>query len=415
MSPGSATSMAAQYIEEPYPGDIMKTKPSSIAHLLCAFYLAGALSTPALAQQAIPIGFITTLSTPAGYLGQDERDGFMLAVKEEGGKLGGVPVDIRVEDDALKPANAKLIADKMLQEGVKIFTGINFTNVMLAVGPSVVGANAFYISNNAGPAVFAGKNCNPYFFGAAFQNDTFTDTVGFVANEIDAKKAVIMVPNYQAGRDAAAGFKKTFKGEIVAEIYTKLDQTDFSVELARIRGLDADTLFQFHPGGAGINLVKQFASSGLEKKLTMVTPIYSMDERMLDAVGQAGKGFYMSSLWSAELPNDANKHFVESFKKTYNRAPTAQAAQSYDVARLVASALKAVDGDMSKTEDFRAALRKADFQSVRGNFKFGPNQFPIQDWHMLKTVDDGNGNVIYQYVKTIAKDRTDPYAAECKM
>ncbi len=393
----------------------MKVHRHFITHCFSALTLAAVAASPALAEKAVPIGFITTLSTPAGYLGQDERDGFMLAVKEEGGKLGGIPVDVRIEDDGLKPAGAKLTVDRMLQEGIKIFTGINFSNVMMAVGPSVIGAKAFYISNNAGPAAFAGKNCSPYFFGAAFQNDTFADTVGFVANEIGAKKAVIMVPNYQAGRDAAEGFKKTFKGQIVGEIYTKLDQTDFSVELARIRALDADTLFQFHPGGTGINLVKQFSSSGLDKKLKMVTPIYSMDERMLAAVGQAGKGFYMSSLWSADLPNAANKKFVESFTKTYNRVPTAQAAQSYDTALLIASALKAVDGDMSKTDAFRAALRKADFKSVRGNFKFGPNQFPIQDWYMLETVDDGKGNVVYKTVKTVAKDRGDPYAVACKM
>jgi branched-chain amino acid transport system substrate-binding protein len=379
------------------------------------FASATAVAFPALAQKAIPIGFITTLSTPAGYIGEDERDGFLLAVKEEGGTLGGIPVEIKVEDDALKPANAKQIVDKMLQDGIKLFTGINFSNVLMAVGPSVVNAKAFYISSNGGPAPFAGKNCSPYFFSAAFQNDTFSDTVGFVANEIGAKKAVIMVPNYQAGRDAAEGFKKTFKGQVVAEIYTKLDQTDFSVELARLRSLDADALFQFHPGGAGINLVKQFANSGLANKVKMVTPIYSMDERMLAAVGQAGKGFYMSSLWSADLPNEANKKFVESFTKTYKRIPTAQAAQSYDTALLIGSALKAVGGDIGKTDAFRAALRKADFQSVRGNFKFGPNQFPIQDWYMLETVDDGKGNLVYKNLKTVAKDRGDPYAPECKM
>jgi branched-chain amino acid transport system substrate-binding protein len=393
----------------------MKAGRHFIARHAFALALAAAVATPALAQKSVPIGFISTLSTPAGYLGEDERDGFLLAVKEEGGKLGGIPVDVKVEDDALKPANAKQIVDRMLQDGVKLFTGINFSNVMMAVGPSVVGAKAFYISNNAGPSPYAGKSCSPYFFGVGFQNDSFSDTVGFVANDIGVKKAVVMVPNYQAGRDSADGFKRTFKGQIVAEIYTKLDQTDFSVELARIRALDADALFQFHPGGTGINLVKQFANAGLASKVKMVTPVYSMDERMLAAVGQAGKGFYMSSPWSADLPNEANKKFVASFTKTYNRVPTAQAAQAYDTALLIASGLKAVGGDLSKADAFRAALRKADFHSVRGNFKFGPNQFPIQDWYLLETVDDGKGHVVYKNLKTIVKDHTDVYAPECKM
>ncbi|MCB5363404.1 ABC transporter substrate-binding protein [Pusillimonas sp. CC-YST705] len=370
----------------------------------------------AQAQQPVKIGFITTLSTPAGYIGEDERDGFLLAVKEEGGKLGGIPVSVQVEDDALKPASGKQIADKMLQDGVKLFTGINFSNVLLAVAPSVISAGGTYVSNNPGPSNFAGKGCHPNFFGAGFQNDSMSDTVGMAANDMGIKKAVIMVPSYQAGRDAAAGFKRTFKGEILGEIYTKLDQSDFSVELARIRTLNPDALFQFHPGGTGINLVKQFANSGLSEKIKMITPIYSMDERMLAAVGQAGKGFYMSSLWSNDLDNEPNKQFVDSFTKTYQRIPTAQAAQSYDTAKLIASALKAVDGDIvGKADDFRDALRKADFDSVRGDFKFGPNHFPIQNWYLLQTVDDGKGGLTYKNVDVIAKGHTDIYASECAM
>lgn len=370
----------------------------------------------AQAQDPVRIGFITTLSTPAGYIGQDERDGFMLAVKEEGGKLGGIPVSVQIEDDGLKPASGKQTVERMLQDGIKLFTGINFSNVLMAVAPSVINAGATYVSNNAGPSHYAGKGCSPNFFGAGFQNDSMSDTIGMAANDMGIKTVVIMVPSYQAGRDAAAGFKRTFKGEIVGEIYTKLDQSDFSVELARLRSLAPDALFQFHPGGSGINLVKQFANSGLSDKIKMITPIYSLDERMLAAVGQAGKGFYMSSLWSNDLPNPDNKHFVEAFTKTYQRIPTAQAAQSYDTARLIAAALKAVDGDIvGRADDFRAALRKADFPSVRGRFKFGPNQFPVQDWHLLQTEDDGSGNLIYKNVKTIVQDHTDIYASECKM
>jgi branched-chain amino acid transport system substrate-binding protein len=345
-------------------------------------------------QKPVDIGFIGTLSTPAGYIGEDERDAFMLAVKEGGGKLGGVPVNVRVEDDALKPANAKQIADKMVQGGVRLFTGINFSNVMAAVGPTVLNAGGFYVSLNAGPSNYAGKACNPNYFSVAF----------------------IMAPNYQAGRDAVAGFKRTYKGEIADEIYTKLEQADFSVELARIRSLNPDAIFQFHPGGAGINLTKQFANSGLADKIRMITPIYSMDDRMLAATGNAGKGFYLSSLWSADLDNPQSKHFVEAFTKAYNRAPTAYAAQAYDTANLIGSALKAVDGDITgRADDFRNALRRADFPSVRGKFKFGPNQHPIQDWYLLHIEAGPDGKLVYKNLKVIARDHTDVHAADCKM
>lgn len=382
---------------------------------LAALFAAAALSVPAAQAQApLRIGFITTLSTPAGYIGEDERDGFMLAVKEEGGKLGGVPVQVVIEDDALKPANAKQTADKMVQEGIRLFTGINFSNVLVAVAPTVLDAGGTYVSLNAGPSNYAGKACHAGYFSVAFQNDSYSDTAGIAANELGYKRVVIMAPNYQAGRDALAGFKRTFKGEIVAEIYTKLDQSDFSVELARLRPLKPDAIFQFHPGGAGINLAKQFANSGLAQSVPMLTPVYSMDRKMLAATGNAGKGYYVTALWSADLPNAENKRFVEGFAKAYGRLPTDYAATSYDTAKLIASALRAVNGDIGKTDAFRAALRKADFKSVRGKFRFGPNQHPIQDWYLLH-IEEVGGKLDYKTVRTVARDHGDPHAAECKL
>jgi branched-chain amino acid transport system substrate-binding protein len=364
----------------------------------------------------VTIGFITTLSTPAGYIGQDERDGFQLAVDEGGGKLGGVPVKLAVEDDGFKPGSAKESADKMLQDGIRLFTGVNFSNVLLAVLPDVLKDGATYVSLNAGPSQYAGKMCNPGYFNAAFQNDSYSDTAGMVATDLGYKNMVILAPNYQAGRDALTGFKRTYKGQVLAEIYTKLDQTDFSVELARIRSLAPDAVFQFHPGGAGINLAKQYANAGLNDKIPMLTPVYSMDGRMLAAVGAAGQGYNVTALWSMGLDNAANKHFVAAFQQAYKRLPTDYAAQAYDTARLIGSALKATNGNVTTQADaFRAALRKADFESVRGKFRFGANQHPIQDWYLLRVEPGTDGKLGYKMVRTIVKDHADPYVGECHM
>lgn len=378
--------------------------------------MLSAFAVASQAQEAVNIGFIGTLSTPAGYIGEDQRDAFNLAIKEGGGKLGGVPVKLLVEDDGLKPGSGKQIAEKMLQDGVKLFTGINFSNVLGAVVPAVVKDGAFFVSLNAGPSNFAGKSCNKNFFSVAMQNDSYSDTVAMAANELGLKKMVIMAPNYQAGRDALTGFKSAYKGEILAEIYTKLDQSDFSVELARIRSLQPDGVFEFLPGGAGINFAKQLANSGLNKTLKMATPLYSMDDRMLAASGSAGEGFYLSTQWTADQDNAASKAFVAAFEKEYKRRPTVYAATSYDTARLIGSALKAVNGDIKgKPDAFRDALRKADFDSVRGKFKFGPNQYPIQDWYLVRVEPNSQGKLDYKPISTIVKDHTDPYAPLCKM
>ena len=388
----------------------------SVRTILAIAAATAALAAQAQAQTPVRIGFLTTLSTPAGYIGEDERDGFMLAVKEEGDKLGGVPVRVLIEDDALKPANAKQIADRMLQDGVRLFTGINFSNVLVAVAPTVLEAGGTYVSVNAAPSTFAGKGCHAGYFAASYQNDSYSDSSGLAANKLGFKRMVLLAPNYQAGRDALNGFKSTYKGEVLGEIYTKLDQSDFSVELARIRELKPDAIFQFHPGGAGINLAKQYANSGLAQSVPMITPIYSMDRRMLAATGNAGNGYYLSASWSIDLDNPENKRFVESFLKAYGRLPTDYAATSYDTARLIGSALRATGGDITgKRDAFRAALRKADFKSVKGKFRFAQNQHPVQDWYLLRIEPDASGRLGYRTVERIVADHVDPHAPECKM
>jgi branched-chain amino acid transport system substrate-binding protein len=378
--------------------------------VLATLGLAGPVSA-----SDVKIGLITTLSTPAGYIGEDIRDAFRLAMSQEGGKLGGVPVTLEIEDDALKPANAKQSADRMLQSGIKIMTGVNFSNVLAAVVPSVFENKAFYISNNAGPSTFAGERCNADYFVVSFQNDAFHETAGIAANELGYKKIILLAPNYQAGRDALEGFKRTYKGEIAGEIFTKLDQTDFSVELARVRSAGADALYQFHPGGAGINFAKQYGNAGLSKTVPMILPSFSMDARMMSATGEAAEGVYASALWSTELDNPVSKAFTAEFRKAYSRTPTLYAAQAYDTARLIGSALKAVGGDMTKRDEFRAALRQAKFDSVRGKFAFGPNQHPVQDYYLTKFERNASGEIVQTIVRKIATDYGDAYSSKCKM
>lgn len=376
--------------------------------------LGGALTCAltAHAQDPVRIGFITTLSTPAGYLGEDSRDGFLLAMDEEGGKLGGVPVELLVEDDGLQPARGKQIIDRMSMDGVNLYSGVIFSNVLAAVLPTALKKDGYYVSINTGPSNLAGERCQPHYFVASYQNDTIHEMAGVAANDLGYKKMVILAPNYQGGRDALEGFKRTFKGE-VTEIYTKLNQLDFSVELARVRSLAPDAIFQFHPGGAGINFAKQYGSSGLGKTIPMVVPVFSMDERMLAATGDVAKGTNIVTLWNPQSDNPANQAFVKAFTEKYKRTPTVYAAQTYDSARLIGSALKASGGKVD--DSFRAALKDAKFDSIRGDFHFARNQHAVIDWHLLRVESDANGKLVQVPVKTIAKAQTDSFAAQCAM
>ncbi|MEW5422768.1 ABC transporter substrate-binding protein [Amorphus sp. 3PC139-8] len=379
-----------------------------------AVALSAVAAAPAFAQDSVKIGFITTLSGPAGYLGQDILDGFKLAMKD--GSLGGVPVELMVEDDGLKPANGRQTADRLLyDEDVKLFTGIVFSNVAGATVPDILDADAIYISPNAAPSNFAGEGCNENYFVVAWQNDSLHESAGQNASNLGYKTAFVLAPNYQAGKDAITGFKRFFDGEIVGEVYTQLGQTDFAAEMAQIRDANPDVVFQFEPGGMGIAFMRQYQQAGLLGNIPMVVAEPSMDGVILNALGDAALGINVSSHWNSDFDNDANKAFVEAWKETYDRPITYYASQGYDTANLIASALEATDGDVEDVSALREALAKADFASVRGDFKFGPNQHPIQNWYALKVVEGDDGKPALKTVGTVFEDHGDAYSDQCQM
>jgi len=369
-----------------------------------------------MAADPVKIGMITTLSTKAGYLGEDIRDGFKLAIAMQDGKLGGVPVELLVDDDGRKPEKGRQIAERFIKrDKAKILTGIVFSNVAMAVVPKVVRQGVFYISPNAGPSMLAGKGCNPNYFNVAWQNDNLSEVVGQYVQNKGFTNVYLLAPNYPAGKDALAGFKRFYKGKVAGEVYTTLGQADYAAELATLRAAKPDAVFFFLPGGMGINFLKQYAQAGLKDTIPVFGPAFSFDERILKAVGDAAVGVVNGSQWSVDLDVPANTEFVAAFKKAYDRTPTLYAGQGYDDAMLIGSALKVVNGDMSRTDEFRAALARADFPSVRGSFKFGPNHHPIQDIYVREVIKDDQGNYTNRILEKVFTDHQDAYGGECTM
>lgn len=376
----------------------------------------GMMAPQALASEPVKIGMVTTLSTKAGYLGEEVRDGFKLAIDQEGGMLGGVPVELLVEDDGRDPGKAKQIAYRfMKRDNVKIMTGIIFSNVAIAVVPKVVRSNVLYISPNAGPSVLAGKGCHENYFNVAYQNDNLDEVVGQYVNDAGFKNVYLLAPNYPAGKDHLAGFKRYYTGNISGEVYTKLGQSDYAAEIAALRAAKPDAVFFFLPGGMGINFIKQYAQSGLNETIPVFGPAFSFDERLLGAVGPAALGVKNGSQWSHDLDNPANKKFVAGFRAAYGRTPTLYASQGYEAARLIGSALKSVDGDVSKLDQMRTALRKADFESVRGQFAFTANQHPVQNIYIREVVEDGRGGYTNKTLKAVFTAHGNAYEDDCKM
>ncbi|MFN6996879.1 MAG: ABC transporter substrate-binding protein [Aquincola tertiaricarbonis] len=380
--------------------------------------LAAALAAPAaaLAADAVKVGFISTLSGPGAALGIDIRDGFNLALKHTGNQLGGRPAEVIVADDQQSPDVARQLADRMLKrDKVDFMTGIVFSNVMLAVGPPTFAAKTFYLSANAGPSQYAGEQCNPYFFSVSYQNDNQHEAVGKTVQDKGFKKVALLAPNYPAGKDALTGFKRFYKGEVVQEIYTRLGQLDYAAELAQVRAAKPEAMYIFLPGGMGINFVKQYVASGMSKDATLFGPGFSADEDVIGAVGEPMLGMFNTSQWAHDLDNAANKRFVADFQKAYGRLPTLYASQGYDAAMLMDAAVRDAKGKLDDKQALRQALKAARFSSVRGGFRFGANQYPVQDYHLRVVTKDGQGRITNRTLGTVFKNHVDAYASACRM
>ena len=375
----------------------------------------GLIATQAVAQDKLKVGLLTTLSGPPAALGVQQRNGFQLALKQLGGKLGGREVELIVQDDELKPDVAVCKAKAFVErDKVDFVVGPVFSNILIAMMKPVTEGGAILISPNAGTSNFAGKECNANFFVTSYQNDQNHEVLGKYAQDKGIKKAFIMAPNYQAGKDSLAGFKRYFKGEVLDEVYVPLNQLDYSAELAKIAAAAPEAIFVFLPGGMGVNFVKQFRQAGLADKITFLSA-FTVDEGTLPAQQDAALGFFGGSNWAPNLDNPENKKFVADFEKDYNAVPASYAFQAYDAAFLIDSALKQTGGKTDNKDALRAALMKADFKSPRGKFKFNTNHYPIQDFYLVKVAKRADGKYQTEIAQKVFENYSDPHVKDCAM
>jgi len=368
------------------------------------------------AADKVKIGFISTLSGPNAAIGGDIRDAFNLAIKLNGGKLGGLPVELLVGDDQLKPDNAKQLAERYLRlEKVDFLTGGVFSNVVVAIAPDAIAAKTFYISPNAGPANYSGAQCNPFFFVASWPSEAYSEAAGQYVTSKGIRSVAFLAPNYIGGKDAATGFKRYYKGKLVDEIYTQLGQLDYSAELSKIRAEKPQALYVFLPGGMGVNFIKQFVAAGMSQDIQLIVPLWGSDQDIIRAVGDPMLGLFSVGHWSIDMDNPANRRFVAAFEKEYKRLPTGYAASGFDTAQLIDSAVRKVKGRLDNKEALRKALLAADFKSVRGDFKFNRNQFPVQNYYLQLVGKDASGRLVHKTMATLLTARGDAYVQDCQM
>ncbi len=379
-----------------------------------ALCLSAVIAPNAVAQ--VKIGFIATMSGPAAILGQDQFDGFMMGIEHSGGTLGGQKVELIKEDDQLKVDVGVQTVQKFIEKDkVDIVTGVTFSNVMMAVAKPLADANMIFVGSNAGPAPLAGAQCNQNFFFASWQNDNQAEVMGKYAMDKGFKNVYAMAPNYQAGKDFIAGFKRFYKGGVAGEAYTQLNQPDYSAEIAQLQAAKPDAMFIFYPGGMGVTFVRQLRQAGVLGKIPILSAS-TTDGSTLPALRQTALGALSGTFWGPDFPNAVSQKFVADFRKKFNRIPSQYAAQAYDSALLINSALKKTGGKVNDKVALRAALKAADFKSLRGNFKFNTNGFPIQDMHVFEvSTSDKAGEVTLRTIATPLKNHSDAYASLCPL
>jgi branched-chain amino acid transport system substrate-binding protein len=384
--------------------------------LFAGLAAASLAATPAAAADAVKIGFVSTFSGPVAAIGNDMRDGFNLGLQNLRQQMAGRPIEVIYEDDTGKPEVGKQKTDKLIEaDHVNFLTGYGFSNVLLASLLPAVNAKTFIISANAGPSQIAGEQCSPYFFSVSWQGDQAAQATGEYLNQKGVKTLFLIDPNYAAGKDVAAGVKANYKGEVVGEEYTTWPtQLDFSAELTKARAANPQAIFAFFPGAAGAQFLTQYAQAGLKGQIPLYTA-YMIDARTLDRMGEFALGVATAGHWAIDLPNAANKKFVADFRAAYNRDPAFYAAQAYDAVGLINSAVVAVNGDLSRQDDMRAAMEKANYDSVRGPYRYGNNHFPIENFYLQEVVKKPAGGYEIKTVALILKDHQDRYHDKCPM
>src|SRR3990172_1968781 len=380
-----------------------------------AMIAAGAMlalgAGPAMAQsKSVKIGFVSTFSGPTAVIGNDMRNSFELGLDHIGRKMGGLPVEVIYEDDQKKPEVGKQKTEKLIQsDKVDFVIGYIWSNVLLASLKPVIDSQTFLISTNAGPSQIAGELCSPFFFSTSWNNDQTPQAIGEYMNQKGVKTAYLLGPNYAAGKDMLAGVQATYKGKVIGQELTKWpDQLDFSAELSKVKGAKPDAVFVFYPGASGVQFLTQYSQAGLKGQIPLYTA-FTIDAITLRLQKDMALGVPGAQHWVNDLPNDANKKYVGDFRKKFGNYPTFYGAQSYDAANFINSAVVAVKGNLANKDGMRAEMRKANYASVRGPYKYGNNHFPIQNFYLQDVVKDAEGNLTLKTVATIVKDSQDKH------
>lgn len=370
----------------------------------------------ALAADKIKIGFLATASNGNTIgVSKEIRAGFDLGLKQLGGKLGGLPVEVVAGDDQGNPDVGKQAFDRMVKrDKIDVVTGIVSSGVIYAVAPLAAQSQVFYLNSNVGPRDFVAGKCSPFYFNTGWHIESVNEAMGTYLASIGKKKVFVIGAGVPVGREHIDAFKRTYGQPVAGEIYYKPQTLDFSAEIAQIRAAQPDAVYAFAFGPLAVNFVKQYAQAGL-KNIPLFGSAPLADEDTIPATGEAMAGVVTGSHWNVDLPTAANKDFAAAFMKENNRTASLYNEQGYTTVMVLNAAVKAVNGKIEDKVAFRKALEAVNIETPRGPLKFSVDHSPVQNVYLREVVKTDKGDYANKTMKTIATGLAVRDVASCSM
>jgi branched-chain amino acid transport system substrate-binding protein len=373
-------------------------------------------AAPGAGDPNIVIGVIATLSGPGAIAGQDLVDGFTIAMRHLGGRFANQEVRVVVNDDRGSPDIALQAVRRMLErEKVDIvLTGVSQASLMAIVGPLET-SRVFVLNLDTAPAALAGPECSPWLFDLGTPAEGVHEAAGLYFTNEKVRRLVVVGPDSPITADAVAALKRTFTGEVVATLMPRHGATTYPGEIAQLRRLRPDAVYTLLTGGMGVDFVREYDAAGLKAEMPLAGSWLSFERPMLPAMAEAASDVPNIGPWSFDLDTPQNRRLVTDFDAEYGRSATSWVAEGYDAGLLLDAALKTTNGRTSDADALRAALRRAEFPSVRGAFRFNSNHFPVVNLYLRRVGRDAKGRANSELKGVLLKDWRDHQAARCPM
>lgn len=389
--------------------------------IIAATAIALAMQTAAFAADPIKIGFLSVDSGPFMNIMSHFTEPAQLAVEvlnAQGGALGR-KFELVMQSHAGTPATAIAAANKLVeQQGVSIFSGFFTSSISAALAPRLGGMNVLMFDADTTSDDSIGKNCTANLFHTAGTNKMVLNAIRSVVRKSGVKTWNLIGSDYAMGHDFATQLEPLIKDEggvVQTQVFASLGTSDFGSFISRLSGSPAEGLAVVVTGIDAVNFFKQQKQFGLLAKYkTVISSSTSVNDAVLDAMGDAPVGTYLASQWDKGIPGEGNAAFVKAYEARYQKPPTFMDADVFQAFQLMRDGI--VKAKATDAGTVRTAL-----SGMKTNTLFGPVEVRAADHQVIRPMalqqvvaaGDGKSAIVLRGL-IAAVDAVPPVSPECK-